>query len=204
MLINNITTESFFETISFADLSLQEIELIGKHFDSCRFDHCDFSNAVFSECTFTDCCFTNCNLSLVRIPHSQLSSISFTGCKMVGIDWTAAEWRTTTTKKKIPFAIAFDNCILDYSIFMTMNLYKVRFGGCSLREVGFEGARMECADFTNSDLSGALFADTELTKADFSVARNYTINACRNKLTQAKFSMPEATALLYALDIRIE
>lgn len=133
-----------------------------------------------------------------------MGDTSFSDCKMVGIDWTAARWRKSMTKKKRVFPLSFQKCLLDYSMFIAMDLYGVRFEECSLREVGFESADMQRADFTNCDLSGAIFADTYLTEADLSRARNYTISAKTNTITKAKFSMPEATALLYALDIIIE
>lgn len=203
MTITDLRGQSFFEQIQFNDLNLQEAELIGKHFDLCRFTNCDMSGAVLSECTFSDCRFVDCNLSLLKIPHCDMGDTVFEGCKIVGVDWSAAQWRKSVTKKKRVFPLSFQKCLLDYSIFIAMEMYGVRFEECSLREVGFESAYMQHSNFTNSDLSGAIFADTNLLEADLSRARNYTISAKSNNLTKAKFSMPEAAALLYALDIVI-
>lgn len=204
MNVNQLEGQLFFEQTQFEEISLQDMELIGKHFEGCLFSNCNLSGAVLSECTFLDCKFVDCNLSLLKIPHSDMGDTCFSGCKMVGIDWTAAQWRKSTTKRKRLFPLSFQKCLLDYSIFIAMDLYGVRFQECSLREVGFESANMEQSNFTNCDLSRAIFADTDLLKADLSQARNYTINAKINNITKAKFSMPEATALLYALDIVIE
>lgn len=204
MTATDLMAESFFEQVTFSELTLRDVELYARHFDGCSFESCDMSGVVFDECTFSDCRFENCNLSLVKLPHTQMGHTSFSECKMVGIDWTAAKWRKSTGTKRVAFPLTFDRCILDYSIFMSMNMYGVKFDGCSLREVRFEGSDMQCANFTGSDLEGALFADTILTRADLSGARNYTINACVNTLTKAKFSMPEAAALVYALDIVVE
>jgi hypothetical protein len=41
----------------------------------------------------------------------------------------------------------------------------------------------------------------DLTQADFTGARDYTIAPNLNQLKQTKFSLPEAMALLYGLDI---
>lgn len=204
MTVHELQGQQFFEQVKLSELMLQELELTGKHFESCSFSNCDMSGVVLSECTFSDCKFTNCNLSLMKMPHSDMGNGCFMDCKMVGIDWTAAQWRKSMTKRKRVFSLSFQRCLLDYSVFIAMQMYGVRFEGCSLRNVGFESADMESAEFTNCDLGGAIFADTNLLKADLSMARNYTINARNNTITKAKFSMPEATALLYALDIIIE
>lgn len=204
MTQNNILDEVFFEQFNFDGLTFRDTTLGGKHFDECQFTGCDFSGATFDECTFSGCRFVRCNLSLVKVPHSALGDSHFTDCKMIGIDWTAAEWRKTPRKRNIPFSIVFERCALNFSVFIAMDMYGVRFGGCSLCEVGFESANMQRADFTDSDLAGAIFADTNLSAADLSRARNYTINACGNTISRAKFSMPEASALLYALDIIVE
>lgn len=204
MTINDLISETFFEDRNFNDLTIREITLGNKHFDRCQFTNCDMSSSTFDSCTFSRCSFVSCNLSLLSAPHSTMGDSRFIDCKMIGIDWTAAEWRNTPRKKSIPFAIVFERCALDFSVFIAMDMYRVKFSSCSLREVGFESSNMQWADFTDSDLTGAHFSDTNLTAANFSMARNYTINACGNTITRAKFSMPEATALVYALEIIVE
>ncbi len=54
------------------------------------------------------------------------------------------------------------------------------------------------------DFAGARFSTTNLSKADFRGATNYSIRPDNNKLKKAKFSLPEATLLLYGLDIELE
>ena len=51
---------------------------------------------------------------------------------------------------------------------------------------------------------GTLFHNCDLSRSDFSGALNYSIDVRTNQVKQAKFSLPEAIALLQALDIRIE
>jgi fluoroquinolone resistance protein len=60
------------------------------------------------------------------------------------------------------------------------------------------GCDCRMTDFLNST-----FSKTNLTKADFSKAKNYAIDYRINILTQAKFSLPEAVALLELLEIVI-
>lgn len=196
-------TEPFYETAIFQDLIVRGSEFEQRHFDECRFQTCDFSEAVFTNCSFSDCHFTNCNLSMMKIPGCQINNCTFEDCKMIGMDWTAAEWRKTRSTKKVNFSTTFTRCTMDYSIFIAMNLVGIKFTTCSLKDVGFESADMQSADFGDSDLERALFADTILNKADFSRSRSYSFDVRRNPIRKARFSMPEATALLYALDIEI-
>jgi uncharacterized protein YjbI with pentapeptide repeats len=67
--------------------------------------------------------------------------------------------------------------------------------------VDFREADLSGASFGATDLSESLFSSTDLSEADLSRARNYSIAPGRNVLTQARFSLPEAMALLYGLDI---
>jgi uncharacterized protein YjbI with pentapeptide repeats len=60
------------------------------------------------------------------------------------------------------------------------------------------------ADFGKSDLTGSTFHNSNLSKANFIGAINYSINPLTNKLSKAKFSKPEALSLLDHLDIIIE
>lgn len=196
--------EPFFERASFLEIDIHGVELDGKHFSECEFTDCNFTECVFADCSFSDCKFVNCNLSLVKIPHCQIYHTTFARCKMIGIDWTAATWRESTPRKKSIFSIRFDDCTLNYSIFMWLNLTGAKFSDCMLKEVGFESANLQDAEFRNCDLTGAIFSDTNLSKADLSTARNYSIDVRRNNVSKTKVSFPEATALVYALDLVIE
>ncbi len=65
------------------------------------------------------------------------------------------------------------------------------------------GASLPGSDFSGTDLAGSLFNATDLSGADLSAARNYAISPAANRLKGAKFSLPEAMALLYCLDIKV-
>lgn len=193
-----------FEQVVIKDVVVNDKELAFLNFYECDFVGCDFSKVTFRACAFSDCSFTNCNLTLVRIPNTKIDNTLFVECKMVGIDWCVATWRKVLPKKKYNFSIEFRNCVLNYCIFIELSLVSAKFIGCSLQDVGFEGADLSSANFSGSDLKGAIFRDTNLTKADLSSAVNYTINASRNVIAKAKFTLPEALSLIYALDIVIE
>lgn len=202
--VTEFVAGSLFEQVIIRDVVVNDKELGFLNFYECDFVGCDFSKVTFRACAFSDCSFTNCNLTLVRIPNTKIDNTLFSECKMVGIDWCVATWRKVLPKKKYNFSIEFRNCILNYCIFIELSLVCAKFIGCSLHDVGFESADLSSADFTNSDLHGAIFRDTNLTKANLSSASNYTINASRNLIAKARFTLPEALSLIYALDIVIE
>lgn len=197
-------SEELSEQLIFKDLCLDSEMRPMRQFVECTFDSCQLSENTSVGCFFSDCTFVNCNFSLIRISNSRFFNCRFRDCKLMGIDWTAAKWEKSVSHKKKPFPIAFERCILNFSVFMELNMIEAQFLGCTLSEVSFLGTNLEKANFAQSDLSKAEFNDANLFKADFSTARNYTINACRTNIAKARFSMPEALSLLYTLDVIID
>ena len=69
-------------------------------------------------------------------------------------------------------------------------------------------------DFTESDLTGAIFSNCNLTKslfdntilekADLRTAYNYSIDPENNRVKKAKFSVPGLPGLLDKYDLEIE
>lgn len=202
--IESLINSDEFDGCQFEKLNLAGSSLLNsKYFFSSVFIDCDLSNCEIYESTFRDCKFINCNLSLSKFTDTNFSDITLTSCKLIGIDWTALERENRHPKKRKKFSITFQNSILDYSVFIGMNLYSASFIDSTLKEVSFENANLESANFKNTDLIGSSFRDTILLKADFSTAINYTINASINQVKGAKFSLPEAITLIHALEIEI-
>jgi uncharacterized protein YjbI with pentapeptide repeats len=100
--------------------------------------------------------------------------------------------------------VHFEDCALDYSDFSRFRLKNSVLKACSIREANFERADLSGADCRDSDFTGSTFSDTNLEKADFRGARGYGIDARRNRLKGAKFSLPDALGLLVALEIKVE
>ena len=197
-------TADEFELLRFHRLRFRENDLSEKYFLNVTFEECDFSAERFREATFRNCRFVNCNWALAKFPESALFACDFTSCHLVGIDWTQFKWKRQLTRRKNRFDVSFTDCAMNYGVFVAMKMHRAVFRDCLLREALFTDADLEAADFSGCDLEGATFGGTDLTAANLSTARNYAINACANTLTHARFSFPEALALLYALDIDLE
>jgi fluoroquinolone resistance protein len=67
---------------------------------------------------------------------------------------------------------------------------------CIAHEVNFAETDLEGAIFTGTDFKDAVFLRTNLTKADFVGAENYTLSVTDNKTKGARFALPEAIRLL--------
>ncbi len=101
------------------------------------------------------------------------------------------------------FAVDFKNCVLNFSCFYKRSLKKVKFVSSSLHETDFTEADMTGALFDNCDLKMAVFANTILEKADLRTAYNYSIDPDSNRIRKAKFSMDGIAGLLHKYDIEI-
>lgn len=181
----------------FPDLDWNGREVDGREFEDCSFTKCSFRETVFRSCSFMDCVFAECDLSLMKMPGSKFSGVSFRDCKMMGINWTEACWPQT----KLRDPVGFVRCILNHSTFFGLDMTGLRLEGCTAIDVDFREARMARSHFQGTDLSGSSFAATELTEADFSTARNYSIDVRENIVKGAVFSLPEAIALLAGIDV---
>lgn len=183
----------------FNGVTLSNAELTAELFDGCTFDSCDFSGSVFNRCTFRDCCFNQCNLSVVTVGYSRFIDVTFDQCKIVGVDWTKGQWTTFS----LGSPLIFKQCIIDASSF-----YGLPFKGCVLEtcrahDVDFRGADFSEADFSYTDLLNSLFGGTNLIRANFYEAVNYSIDINNNQINHARFCRLEAVRLLESLDIEL-
>ena len=182
---------------TFKNITLNREIIEAKEFYDCVFVECSLAETVLRQCRFVDCAFKHCDLSLMRVPDSLFTNTQFEDCKMIGVDWTEAAW----PREKFFDPITFSKCVLNHSTFIGLNLPEIKVIECMAHEVDFRETDLSQADFSHTDLAGSLFINTNLTQADFTSARNYTINAGLNTLKGTKFSLPEAMSLLHSLDI---
>jgi fluoroquinolone resistance protein len=195
-LVNVLEEHSFYYGEKFAALVLPPTRLASIEFLDCEFFRCRLPEWTFSACSFTRCRFVECDLSLAKVTNSTFVQVEFQKTKLLGIDWTQAN--------PTLFAVSYDECALDYGSFLSLNLEKARLTRCTAREADFSEANLSDADCRGTDFTLARFLHTNLGKANFVDAANYSIDPMMNRVNQARFSLPEAIALLQALDIVIE
>ncbi len=188
--------DAAYEHETFKGLKQEGLEMTAVDFYDVLFDGCNFQKAAFLECKFEKCRFVNCDLSLAKFQDASFPDTEFDGCKMLGIDWTQ-------TAKSF-FTVGFARCILNDSRFVGANLRRVKMVDCLAKRADFEAADLSDADCEMTDFEGANFLKTELTRADFRQAKNYSIDPSVNKLKKAKFTLPEALSLLAYLDITVD
>jgi len=185
----------------FKKLILKSARVIKKDFSGCTFSKCNFAETLFQECRFHECKFSHCDLSLANLKGCTFNSTRFETSQVIGVDWTQTAW---AENKFIVFKpVDFVECVLNHSTFSAMKMKQIQVVRCIAHDVSFEEADLTQADCTFTDFNSSRFLHTNLTEADFTGATNYTIAPQLNILKKTKFSLPEAMALLYGLDIQL-
>lgn len=174
----------------FENINSKLSEFQDRRFEGCSFKKCSFAEALFRRCTFADC-----DLSNIHLTGSVFKDVLATGCKFVGADWTTATGAAH---------LRLNRSILNYAIFIGLDLRKCTFKNCTVKDADFAEANLREASFRGSDLAGTRFANTNLTKADLRGAINYSIRPLENKIKKTKFSLPESTSLVYGLEIELK
>jgi len=169
-------------------------------FYDCTFSACSFVETTLDRCRFVNCVFKRCDLNLLRVPSCSFDGNRFEHSKLMGVNWTKAHW--PATRLRPPFA--FSGCTISHGTFIGLELKEVKIQDCAAVDVDFREADLGRADLSGTDFSESIFLRTNLTEADFTGARNYQIDPSRNTVRKAKFNLPEALSLLYALDIVLE
>lgn len=194
--MNKPTEPVVHEGKTFNNVDYAERQLENREFIKCVFDSCDFSKADLSYNSFIDCQFNACNFSLVVIEGTRLQHIRFTGCKLLGVNFSKAD--------KLMFSFMFEDCIMDYSTFFGRKLRKTKLRNCSLKEVDFESADLAGSVFENCELEGAMFVRCNLERTDFRSSRNFVIDPSINTVKETRFLASNLAGLLYKYDLDIE
>lgn len=196
--MKRLHSEEFeFNDEDFTSLDFQGQELREREFYGCTFSSCNFSGTEFSVCTFNDCTFNNCNLSLVLFSNSRFSDVGFNDCKMLGIDWTRADWPRINVKSPVHF----HKSVLNGSSFNGLFLGEVQMIECIAHDVDFGEADCTQADFSGVEFTSSTFHRTNLNKANFTDALDYEIDVTTNLVKGAEFSLPEAASLFRSLGV---
>jgi fluoroquinolone resistance protein len=192
-----ISTQTEYSDQVFKDVRLEQIRLVSSEFYDCTFVRCSFAKSILLDCRFASCSFHACDLSLVQVPNSAFSATRFEDSKVIGVNWTRADWSATRLHRPL----GFFECAISHSTFIGLSLRQIQIRDCVAVDVDFRESDLSQADLTGTDLSESLFSNTNLTEADLRRAHNYHIDPKQNTLEQAKFSLPEAISLLYSLGV---
>ncbi len=139
--------------------------------------------------------FENCVLSLVKFTKCSFSTLTFIKTKLIGIDWYDT-FRFSLTMKCY-------GCVINFSSFVNVKLKSFVLEECTAHEVDFSEADMHNACCKGTDFQGSIFRRSNLSGADFTGAKNYTINPAHNNVKKARFSLPEVLSLLAETGILI-
>jgi fluoroquinolone resistance protein len=186
-----------YEGEGFKNLKYAGKAIEGAAFFECTFTGCAFQEAAFTDCKFNHCTFEGCDLSMVKVKGCSFVETAFKHCKVIGVNWMDAAWDTAGFLR----ALNFEECTLNFSIFLGLALKEVIIKDCTALEADFTEANLTKADCRGTDFAKCRFIQTNLTEADFVGAKNYAIDSRINTLKKTRFSLPEAEALLHSLDI---
>ena len=192
---NTEHVEQCFKKIEFSKENVNS-----KVFIECRFIDCDFPETVFRNCKFKECEFHKCNLSLIKVIDCSFTNTFFEDSKIIGVNWTEVLW----PKVKLSCPIRFLKCDVSLSTFIGLDLREIIIKECRAHDVDLRETDLTKAQLMGTDFTKSQFFETNLTKADLTDAKNYSIDIYHNKITKAKFTLPEALSLLYSMGIELE
>jgi fluoroquinolone resistance protein len=173
----------------------QEVLAKGEY-EKCIFQSCNFSENNLSQFRFTDCEFVGCNLSLAKVTKTSWRDVKFKQCKMLGLRFD--------TSNEFSLSFSFDQCTLNHSSFYKTKIKKTVLKNSQLHEVDFSETDLSGAVFDTCDLMRATFDGTILEKADFRMAFNYSIDPEKNRMKKARFALSGISGLLDKYELEIE
>jgi uncharacterized protein YjbI with pentapeptide repeats len=192
-----IKSETQYQDESFIDLHIERVKISRSDFYNCTFRQCSLTETEFLKCRFSKCLFEQCDLSLIQVADSMISSTRFVKSKVLGVNWTMADWSADL----LGDPPSFNKCSINHSTFIGLKIPGILIKDCVASDVDFREADLSQATLSGTDFANSLFGNTNLTEADLRDAINYAIDPAKNTLTRAKFSLPEAMSLLFSMDI---
>ncbi|MGQ7871080.1 pentapeptide repeat-containing protein [Sunxiuqinia sp. sy24] len=180
----------------YRQVDFSEETLAGKEFDGCQFINCSFTKCDLTQTEFLNCSFEACTIMMVILNATGLKDVRMKGCKLTGFDFSLCN--------DFLFQLDFDSCRLDYALFTGKKMRKTRFVSCSIVQADFSECDLTEAVFDDCLLSGTTFYRTQLEKADFRTASDFSFDPDENRIKKARFSKDGLPGLLQKYNIRIE
>lgn len=130
-------------------LSFEGLSLVGRDFADHIIEDCSFRDCALADARFNASKIRSCEFAGAGVQGISLFAATVEECKMMGLDFTRGARFDAATFARVNF---------DYTLLRGLDLTRVEFVGCSMRE----------CDFTGADLTDASLVDCDLTDADWS------------------------------------
>jgi uncharacterized protein YjbI with pentapeptide repeats len=118
---------------------------------------CDLSEAALTGPEFTDTIVFESNLSNAVVRGGSLIRVLVDGGRLTGVRFGETRVHDTVWR----------NVSADLAALRLVELARVTFESCTLREADFTGARCEWVRFHDCDLRGAIFSKARFTNSEF-------------------------------------
>lgn len=123
----------------------------------------DFSGWDFSGFDLTGCDFRNCNLDRCNFTDANLTGAWFCGSSMKEVcfrdTWVPGSRFDGADMEGSVFDGTYSSCKFHDDIWRRPDNEWASFIGCCLKNADFRFSAIECADFSEADLEGAIFND---------------------------------------------
>ncbi|MCI9046464.1 MAG: pentapeptide repeat-containing protein [Hungatella sp.] len=121
----------------------------------------DFSGWNFDGLDLTGCDFRDCNLDGCSFAEANLTGTWFCGSTMKGAcfrdAWVPGARFDGANLEGAVFEGTYSSCRFNEEIWLRPDNEWASFAGCGLKNADFTFSAVECADFSNADVEGALF-----------------------------------------------
>ncbi|MFC5409632.1 pentapeptide repeat-containing protein [Larkinella bovis] len=164
-------------------------------FEQCVFKKLDLAGVALTDANFVNCRFEGCDLTRTQLKNTKLFEVSFVHCKLTYVDFGLCN--------AFGFHTSFQNCQLDYTVFLNRKLKKTHFIECSLKEAQFLKCELTGTIFKDCNLELARFEDNNLMQVDFSSSYNLALDPDANRIKKARFSLHNLPGLLTKYDLVI-
>jgi fluoroquinolone resistance protein len=142
-----IETQTAYTDQVFKDVRLERVQLVSSEFYDCTFVRCSLVESVLRDCRLAGCSFQACHLGLLQVPNSTFSDTRFEDSKIIGVNWTRANWPAARLHRPI----GFFKCAISHSTFIGLSLRQIQIRDCVAVDVDFREA-----DLSQADLQGVL------------------------------------------------
>ena len=172
-IINSNITSSMFIFTQFIESKLFENNFSATYFGDNNFNNCKLIKNNFNGTTFKQCITSNeCDFSSSTFNGANLSNTSFEGSKLNACQFIPIIFiQGKQERNKFSEKTIFTNCDLRYTTFQQCEgLKNINFEGVKLDGASFSNLELKDCNFKNASLNGVSFIAIEFDNCDFTDA----------------------------------